>query len=92
MIIPVEIRRNKSDEADAARLVKLFAHRYVHVSGDTNYDLVGLNEDLFKIAYLRKPFTRELAKAGDAEKGEVVTVLTLENLHYNAGFWSAQHL
>ena len=92
MIIPVEIRRNKSDEADAARLVKLFAHRYVYVSGDTNYDLVGLNEDLFKIAYLRKPFTRELAKAGDADKGEVVTELTLENLHYNAGFWSSQHL
>lgn len=42
-------------EADAATMVKLFAHRYVTVSGDTNYDIVGLNEDLWKIAYLRKP-------------------------------------
>jgi len=79
-------------EADAARLVKLFAHRYVYVSGDTNYDVVGINEDLFKVAYLRKPFTREIAKTGDADKGEVVTEVTLENLHYNAGFWSSQHL
>ena len=92
MIIPVEIRRNKSDEADAAKLVKLFAHRYVTVSGDTNYDLVGLNEDLFKIAYLRKPFTQELAKTGDADKGEVLCEMTLENLHYNAGFWAAQQI
>jgi len=79
-------------QADAARLVKLFAHRYVYVSGDTNYDLVGINEDLFRVAYLRKPFTRELAKTGDAEKGEVGCECTLENLHYNAGFWSSQHL
>lgn len=79
-------------EADAAKLVKLFAHRYVYVSGDTNYDIVGLNEDMFKVAYLRKPFTREIAKTGDASKGEVVTEMTLENLHYNAGFYSTQHL
>lgn len=79
-------------EADAARLVKLFAHRYVTQSGDDNYDLIGINEDLFRIAYLRKPFTRELAKTGDADKGEVVAELTLENLHYNAGFWASEHL
>ena len=79
-------------EADAAKLVKLFAHRYVTVSGDTNYDLVGLNEDLFKIAYLRKPFTQVLAKTGDADKGEVLCEMTLENLHYNAGFWAAQQI
>jgi len=79
-------------EADAARVVKLFAHRYVTVSTDTNYDVVGINEDLFKIAYLRKPMQRELAKTGDATKGEVLTEMTLEGLHYNGGFYAQAHL
>jgi hypothetical protein len=73
-------------EADAAPMVKLFAHRHMTISGDTNYDLMGLNEDLFKIAYFRKPFTREIAKTGDATKGEVVTELTVETLHNSGGF------
>lgn len=79
-------------QGDAASNVRLFAHRYVTVSGDTNHDIVAINEDMFKIAYLRKPFTRELAKTGDSSKGEVVTELTLENLHYNAGVWGKAHL
>jgi hypothetical protein len=74
-------------EADAAQMVKLFAHRYVTVSGDTRYDVVGLDESKWKVAYLRKPFTRELSKTGDATKGEVVGELTLECLHENAGFY-----
>lgn len=79
-------------QADAAKMVKLFAHRYVTVAGDTNYDIIGIDEDKFKVAYLRKPFTRELAKTGDSTKGEVVGELTLENRHYNAGFFSKAHL
>jgi len=73
-------------EADAARMVKLFAHRYVTISGDVNHDLLGINEDMFRIAYLRKPFVRELAKVGDSTRGEVVGELTLECLHQDAGF------
>ena len=76
-------------ESDAAKLVKLFAHRYVSVTGDTNNDMVGLDEDKWRIAYLRKPFTRELSKTGDSTKGEVVGELTLECLHKDAGFYSA---
>lgn len=79
-------------QGDAASNVRLFAHRYVTVGADTNYDIVAINEDMFKVAYLRKPFTRELAKTGDSSKGEVVTELTLENLHYNAGVWGKAHL
>jgi hypothetical protein len=70
----------------------LFAHRYVTVSGDTNYDMVGLDESKWRIAYLRKPFTRELSKTGDATKGEVVGELTLECLHKDAGFYTTQIL
>jgi len=79
-------------EADAAKVVKLFAHRHVTVTGDTNYDIVGINEDLFKVAYLRKPMSRPLAKTGDAEKAEVLTECTLECLHEDGGFLGQAHL
>ena len=80
-------------EADAARLVKLFAHRYVSISGtDTHYGVLGLDEDKFRVAYLRKPKVTESAKVGDWTGGNIITELTLETLHYNAGFWADQHL
>lgn len=79
-------------EADAARMVKLFAHRYVTVSGDTHNDIVGINEDLFRVAYLRKPFKREIPRTGDAAKGEVLTEATLECLHQYGGFLGQKHL
>lgn len=79
-------------EADAAKIVKIFAHRYARISGDTNHDVLGINEDMFKVAYLRKPNDVELAKTGDSKKGEIVTEVTLENRHYNAGFLGKAHL
>lgn len=78
--------------ADAAKEVKLFAHRYVTVSGDTNYDLVGVNEDFFRIAYLRNPKNVPLSKTGDSEKAQVIGELTLECLHENGGFITKQIL
>jgi len=81
-------------EADAAKLVKLFAHRYVSISGtDTNHGVVGINEDMYKIAYLRKPITKEEDGTGaDFAGGNIITELTLQNDHYNSGFWSDKHL
>jgi len=73
-------------QSDAASLVKLFKHRYVTVSGDTNYDVVGLNEDYAKVAYLIKPHAEEVSRTGIAEKGFVTAELTMEVLHPNAGF------
>lgn len=78
--------------ADAAPMVKLFAHRYVTISGDTNYDLIGLDVEKFKLAYLRKPKVTELAKTGDNTKFQIVSEMTLEVLHPNAGFWAKSHL
>lgn len=74
-------------ESDAARMVKIFPHRYITVSGDTNYDVIGIQEDMFKLAYLRKPKTRDYAKTGDSTKGGVVGELTLEVRNPNAGFY-----
>jgi hypothetical protein len=75
-------------EGDAAKMVKLFAHRHMTISGDTNYDVMGLDEDKFRIAYLRKPTTVELAKTGDSDKGEILLEATVECLHNHAGFLS----
>jgi hypothetical protein len=73
-------------QADAASNVKLFAHRFVTVSGDANYSIVGMNEEMFKIAYLRNPKNVPLAKTGDADRAEIIGELTLECLHGDAGF------
>lgn len=77
-------------ESDAAKVVKLFPHRYVSISGtDTNHGILGIDEDLFKIAYLRKPEIKEANGTGDDfSGGNVVAELTLENRHYNAGVWA----
>lgn len=78
-------------QADAAQNVRLFAHRYVQQSADTNFDIVGINEDLFKIAFLRRPKTEPLAKTGDSTEERVVTEFTLECYHEDAGFFSEAH-
>lgn len=82
-------------QGDAAPNVKLFAHRYVTLASEVaslNYDIVGINEDLFKVAYLRKPKTVEMAKTQDATSGTVISEYTLENRHYNAGFVAKNHV
>ena len=79
-------------QADAASMVKLFPHRYVTVSTDTNHDVVAINEDFFKIAYLRKPVVTQLAKVGDSTDGQVVVEATLEVQHPQSGVWSISML
>jgi hypothetical protein len=73
-------------ESDAARMVKLFAHRYVTVAGDygttatPGFDVLALNEGTWAIAYLqgREPMTQDLATTGDRKAKQIVTELTLE--------------
>jgi hypothetical protein len=79
-------------ESDSASMVKLFAHRYMTISGDTNYDILGIDPEYFRIDYYRKPLMRELAKTGDSTKGEVLVEATLVAKHYNAGFYAKAHL
>lgn len=58
--------------------VKIFRHRYVTVSGDTNNDLVTVDPEHVAIAYYRKPKIQDLAPTGDAEKKQVLGEVTLE--------------
>lgn len=79
-------------ESDAAKMVKIFPHRYVNLAAEAagDWDVVALNEDYFKVGYLRNPKTVELAKTGDATKGQVITELTMES-HPYAGLWAKGH-
>lgn len=81
-------------ESDAAKLVKLFAHRYVTVSGDygttatPGFDVLALNEESWAIAYLqgREPMTQDLATVGDRKSKQILTELTLECRGARANF------
>lgn len=82
-------------QSDAAKMVKLFAHRYVTVPGDyaagatPGFDVLALNEGTWAIAYLtgREPKTVDLAKTGDADSKQIVTELTLEARGAKANFY-----
>ncbi len=58
---------------------RIMAHKDVLNSAGT-VTFLGIKEDKYRIAYLRKPFTEMLAKDGDRENGQVVGEATLEYL------------
>lgn len=75
-----------------APLIEIKLHRYVTVSGDVNNDILGLQEDTWGVSYLRKPFNKDLAPTGDAEKGELIAEGTVEYRAEKANFKGTQHL
>lgn len=65
----------------SAGVHRIMAHRDVPSAAATpGPRFLGIKEDLFKVAYLRKPFREMLAKDGDRENGHVVGEFTLEYL------------
>lgn len=60
---------------------KIFGHKDVSSSNATpGPKIIGLREDKWRIAYLRKPKEEQLAKDGDRDNGEIVGEMTLEYL------------
>lgn len=84
-------------ESSFAPLVKIFLHRYANEQSLTKTiananNIYGITSKYYRVAYLRKPFTRPLAKAGDSEKEEIVMEATLEDLvGGKAGFIGQDH-
>jgi hypothetical protein len=65
----------------SAGVARIMQHRYVPSAAATPGPyFLGLKEDLFRVAYLRKPFKEMLAKDGDRENGQIVGEFTLEFL------------
>lgn len=88
LVTPIEIY-----ESDASsKPIKIVSHRYMTVSGDTNYDIVGVEMEHFATAWLREPKVRPLAKTGDAEKRQVIGEFTLEARNQYAGFYTQRVL
>lgn len=65
----------------SAGVARIMQHRYVPSAAATpGPSFLGLKEDKFRVAYLRKPFKEMLAKDGDRENGQIVGEFTLEYL------------
>ncbi len=72
----------------SAGVARIMQHRYIPSSGasvaagatKSDVTFVGMKEDKFRIAYLRKPFREMLAKDGDRENGQIIGEFTLEYL------------
>ncbi len=75
-----------------APMIKIFLHRYVTTSGDVHNDIVGLDETTWATAWFRKPFNKDLAPTGDAEKGMLIAEGTLEYRAEQANFLGQRHL
>lgn len=75
-----------------AEVIEVKLHRYVTVSGDTNNDVIGVEADTWAVAWLRKPFNKDLAPTGDAEKGMLIAEGTLEARAEKANFQGLKHL
>lgn len=60
---------------------RIFGHKDVSASATTpGPKVIGLREDKWRIAYLRKPVREMLAKDGDRENGQIIGEATLEFL------------
>ena len=84
-------------ESSFAPIVKIFLHRYadeeaMRATVANSHMIIGIDSQYYKTAYLRKPYTRDLAKDGDAERAEVVGEVTLEDrTGGKAGFVGEYH-
>jgi len=71
----------------SAGVARILQHRYVPQSGasvsvaiSSDVSFLGIKEDKFRVAFLRKPFREMLSKDGDRENGQIVGEFTLEYL------------
>lgn len=80
-------------EADASPTpIKIFSHRHVTTSGDTNFDIFGIQSDLYKVAWLREPHYKPLGATGDNTKGLLTGEGTLEYRAEKSSFIGQRHL
>lgn len=75
-----------------AEVIEVKLHRYMTISGDVNNDVMGIQSDTWASAWLRKPFNKDLAPTGDAEKGMLIAEGTLEARAEKANFLGTKHL
>lgn len=72
-------------------IVKLLLHRHVTATGDTHNDIIGIKNDLYKVAQLRPPHMENMAKVADSTRGMIVGEITLEFRNELASFLGRRH-
>lgn len=72
--------------------VTIVKHRYMTISGDTNYDIVGYQSDLVKIGFLDAPHYEDRAKTGYFKSGSIVGEATIQVGHEKAVLRGQKHL
>lgn len=72
-------------------VVKILLHRHITVSGDTHNDILGIKNDLNKIAQLRPPHHQPMAKTADSTRGMIVGEITLEHRNQLSSFLGQRH-
>lgn len=78
---PVEVY-----ESDAG-IVRIMAHKdCLNAAATPGPEVIGLREDKWKVAYLRRPQAEERPKDGDYDGGEIIGEMTLEYLAQRANF------
>lgn len=73
-------------------MVKILLHRYINLAGDVNNDIIGIKNDMYKVAQLRPPHHQPMAKVADSTRGMIVGELTLEYRNELASFLGQRHL
>lgn len=72
-------------------VVKILLHRYITVSGDVGNDILGIKNDLNKVAQLRPPKHTPMAKQSDSTRGMIVGEITLEHRNQLSSFLGQRH-
>lgn len=69
--------------------LKIHKHRYVQQSSDATGRVLGINPEKLKLAYLRKPFIKNLAESGDYSHKAVIGECTLEVNNQDSNFFAS---
>lgn len=73
--------------------ITIHKHRYVDISGtDATCRILGLNPDKLKVAYLDKPFIKNLSEGGAYTKKAVYGSMTLEVRNQDSNFFASGFL
>lgn len=73
------IYNNMSVFEGSAGTVKVIPHRDVNNAAGTTH-VYAIREEMYRLAFLRRPFWNKYAQDGDHERGEYITEFTLESL------------
>ncbi len=81
------IVRTVSTYETAFGTLRVHTHRYLNVSGtDATGRVLAIRPDKLKVAFLRKPFIKELAELGDYSNRAVIGEFTLEIHNKDSNF------